>query len=134
MPVAPPPPPPPPPQTQPGWVAIENARPGTPDWQIPPLGDDADPYDANPTGWIEGYADTTSARPGQQVRLFVDTPAASFTVRAFRMGWYAGARGRLVWESPPVAATRQPAPVLEPETGTAEAPWNVSLTVDVTPA
>jgi hypothetical protein len=113
-------------------VARENARPGTDGWRI--ADDDTDPYASNPDGWIEGYADATSVTAGESVSLFVDTPAASFHVRAFRMGWYGGTRARLVWESAAIAGGRQPSLLIDPATGLVEAPWNVSTTIEITEA
>ncbi len=115
---------------QPGWVAAENRREGTDDWRI--VGDPVDPIRDTPLAWIEGYADTTSAQPGQTVTLFVDTPAANFHVGAFRMGWYGGAQGRLVWQSPATPGGRQPETVFDSSTGTAEARWAPSLSFTVT--
>ena len=59
----------------------ENARVGSPECAIGNLGQ---------PGSIEGYADRTSARFGDVVRLFVSTTAPSFHVEAYRMGWYRG--------------------------------------------
>lgn len=115
---------------QPGWVAAENRREGTDDWRI--VGDPIDPIRDTPLAWIEGYADTTSAQPGQTVTLFVDTPAASFHVGAFRMGWYGGAQGRLVWQSQATPGGRQPEAVFDSSTGTAEARWAPSLSFVIT--
>src|SRR5690349_15878290 len=42
------------------------------------------------SGGIEGYASTTSIAAGGRFALYVSTPARSFVVRAFRMGWYGG--------------------------------------------
>ncbi len=118
------------PYAQPGWVAEENRRPGSTDWRI--INDPADPVRDTPGAWVEGYADTTSATIGQTVTMFVDTPAATFTVKAFRMGWYDGLQARLVWQSEPTAGSRQPAASFVADTGMAEAPWTPSLTVDIT--
>lgn len=63
-------------------------------------------------GDIEGYADRTSALPGQQLRLFVSTTAAGFAVRAFRMSWYRGAEGKLVWTSQHLPGRHQHSAVL----------------------
>lgn len=117
------------PYSRPGWVAAENQRPGTSDWRI--VGP-ADPVHDLPGGWIEGYADTTSAQFGQVVTLFVDTPAEQFVVSAYRMGWYDGDRGRLVWRSDVVPGGRQPAATYDGGTGMAEAPWRPSLQFTVT--
>ncbi|MTA28844.1 MAG: hypothetical protein F2562_08325, partial [Actinobacteria bacterium] len=64
------------PYTEPGWLAAENALAGTDAWRID--------IDLAPTkrssmpGIIEGFADTTSARPGQTVSLHVATAAPTW--------------------------------------------------------
>ena len=85
----------------------ENRRPGNADWRVP--------------GWrtagpreLAGYADRVSVLPGQPFRLFVTATAPSFTVRAFRLGWYGGAQARLVWQSGHLPGHRQPAPTVGP--------------------
>lgn len=113
-----------------GWVRAENTKPGTTAWQIVDPPDN--PARAIPDGWIEGFADRTSVRRGDGFRLFVDTPAATFTATAYRMGWYGGDRGRLVWESGPVPGIRQVFRNEDRRTGLAEAVWEESLTVDST--
>lgn len=90
-------PPPVDPYASPGWLVAENTRAGTSAWRI-----DAPVPGASsriPTGWIEGYADTTSARPGQTVTLFVACDAPSWHAEVYRMGWYGGDLGRLIWTS-----------------------------------
>lgn len=72
------------------WVQQENARPGTSAWRIP----------AQASSAIAGFAGATYAADGQTVRLYVSTPAASFHVEAYRMGYYGGAGARQVWRSP----------------------------------
>lgn len=80
---------------------------------------------------IAGFADPISVLPGQRVRLYVSTAAASFRVRAFRMGWYQGDLGRLVWTSRSYPGHTQPAPALvAPATGTMAARWSPSLSVN----
>ncbi len=81
---------------------------------------------------VEGYTDRDSVRPGQPVRLFVSTIARHVRVRAYRMGWYAGARARLVWRSASVPARLQPAARVTGPTHTPSAPWRPTLTVDTT--
>ncbi|MEQ1701616.1 MAG: N,N-dimethylformamidase beta subunit family domain-containing protein, partial [Ilumatobacteraceae bacterium] len=120
------------PYAQPGWVAAENALPGTADWRL--IGDPADPVRDTPTTWIEGYADRTSAQFGDTVTLFVDTPAPEFTVVAYRMGWYGGLQAREVWRSSATPGARQPSGTFDRATGMTEAPWAPSLTVEVTDA
>ncbi|HXJ63236.1 MAG TPA: N,N-dimethylformamidase beta subunit family domain-containing protein, partial [Actinomycetota bacterium] len=99
------------------WVVRENLRPGTSDWQIP-LGMSAA---------IEGYANKVSVQQGDALTLFVSTPAARFQVRAYRMGWYQGDWGRLIWTSAWVRGGRQAAPVRTPATNMVEAGWHPSI-------
>ncbi len=78
---------------------------------------------------IAGFADRASVAPGQPVRLFVSTTAASYGVTAYRMGWYGGAQaGRIAtWRSLPGRA--QPPAAELAATRTPYAPWKPSLSV-----
>jgi hypothetical protein len=66
-------------------ISIENANPGTANWQItsPALNRE-----------IEGYASLTSVNVGGSISFFVSTAAPSYTMDVFRIGWYGGAGGR----------------------------------------
>lgn len=68
-------------------IQLENAKPGTSTWQL-----------TNPAmnHEIEGYASSTSVDRGGQIRLFVNTSDATYTMDVFRTGWYGGAGGRQV--------------------------------------
>lgn len=103
-----------------GWVAAENAKPGSGGWAL-----------TNPARdhQIEGYADQVSIDVSGTVRLFVSTTAPTFKVEAYRMGYYGGAGGRLVWTSPETKGAVQAAPTVAPGTNMVEAPWQPSLTV-----
>lgn len=113
----------------PGWLAAENARPGTTDWKI----DDDVPgaSDDLPPGWLEGYADTTSARPGQSVQLFVACDGDSWHAEAYRMGWYGGAGGRLLWTSDEIPTQWQLRTTRDRTTKMNRAHWDPSLTFTV---
>ena len=76
-----------------------------------------------------GYAGQASVLPGEPVTIYASTTALSFTVSAFRMGWYRGDRARLVWHSATVRGHRQRKPALGRPTNTVEADWEPSLTV-----
>ncbi|MDQ1455980.1 MAG: hypothetical protein QOH28_1600, partial [Actinomycetota bacterium] len=103
------------------WVLQENRRPGTSAWRI-----------ANATyGGVEGYASRVSARVGDSITLYVSTSAPAFRVEAYRMGWYQGLGGRLVWRSPEVSAKAQPAPTIAGPTRTVTAEWEPSMRVHV---
>ncbi|GAB2969302.1 hypothetical protein LWP59_13995 [Amycolatopsis acidiphila] len=93
---------------------------GTPGWQLTHPG---------PEHAIEGYTDHTSVLPGRQVRLFVSTTAAHYTVTAYRMGGYRDSDALRVWQSPPQQGHVQAAPVVQHPTNTVVAPWQPSLTV-----
>src|SRR5262249_58625958 len=68
----------------------ESSLPGNPHWDIRQLG--------APNAML-GYAGQASVLPGQAITLYASTTARSFTVSAFRMGWYGGDLARLVWRS-----------------------------------
>jgi hypothetical protein len=105
-----------------GWISEENAKPGTTDWHIP---DDKAMWDK-----IQGYADATSINFGESVTLRVSTAAGLWQVSAYRIGWYGGPGGRLVWRSPVQRGVNQPRATVESATKTWSAPWAPSLTID----
>jgi hypothetical protein len=93
----------------------ENAKPGTADWRLSSLGATHD---------IEGYLNVTSAQRGDTVTLYANTVAPTFTIQAYRLGWYQGLGGRLIWTSPAVPGKVQAAASLIASTHTFEARWN----------
>jgi hypothetical protein len=82
------------------WVIAENKLPGTTAWEI-----GRQPK----SGSIQGFANVTYASVGNRVTLYVDSTALSFRVEAFRMGYYGGKGGRLVWISAEATGRVQPA-------------------------
>ncbi|MGH9306577.1 MAG: N,N-dimethylformamidase beta subunit family domain-containing protein [Acidimicrobiales bacterium] len=105
-----------------GWIAIENAKPGTSAWTI------SKPQRPHS---IEGYADHVSAQRGTAVQLFVSTTAPTFHVEAYRMGYYQGYQARLVWRSAEVPGMVQPIPHATGSTHTIECHWKASLAFTV---
>lgn len=101
------------------WVRVENARPGTTDWQIPP-------GKVATSDQLTGFSDAATARPGATVRLYVSSVSPQAQVQAYRVGNYAGSRGRLVWSSQPFATTVQAPAVTDPRTRMVRAPWTAS--------
>ncbi len=81
------------------WVQAENAKPGTRAWII---------TKPAPGEQIAGYANRVSVDTGGAVNLYVSTAAPSYRVDAYRMGYYAGDEGRLVWSSAALRAVAQP--------------------------
>ena len=101
----------------------EEDLPGNNDWRI---------ITASPQHAIEGYADKVSVVPGESVGLRVSTASASFRVSAYRMGYYAGAEARRVWQSDPVPGKVQRAAQFDSATRTVYTTWQDSLTVSTT--
>ncbi|MFE9480269.1 N,N-dimethylformamidase beta subunit family domain-containing protein [Streptomyces spororaveus] len=101
-------------------VKAENALPGHPDWPV---------VTAGPARAIEGFADRVSVLPGESFGLHVSTTAPRFTVSAYRMGWYGGARARLVWRSEALPGARQPEPTVDAGTRTVRTRWTRTATV-----
>ena len=98
----------------------ENSLPGYRDWDIKHVG--------GPNA-IMGYAGQYSVLPGEPITLYVSTTSRSFTVKAFRMGWYKGDLARLVWRSKTVAGHKQSKSTLIKPANTVETHWEPSLTV-----
>ncbi len=108
------------------WVIAENKLPGTTGWQI---------RHQPKTGSIAGFASVPYAARGNHVVLYVDTTARRFHVMAYRMGYYGGAGGRLVWRSPEVAGKVQPACPLTPGVNMVSCEnWTPSLSFTVSSA
>jgi hypothetical protein len=107
------------------WVTAENERPGTTAWEIR----------GTPPGMIAGFANVTSAQTGQPVTLYVSTDAATYQVKAFRMGYYGGDGARLVWTSSSLPGHVQPAcPVAAGTNMVSCDNWSPSLRFTVTAA
>ena len=102
-------------------VVAENRRPGQAWWVTT----------AQSPGAIEGFASQVSAVPGDTVTLFVNTQATQFHVEAYRLGYYQGIGGRMVWQSDPAVGVRQPAPELNPWTNTVQCQWTPSLSIPI---
>jgi len=81
------------------WVIDENRKTGTKAWHL-----------AGTAGAsINGFADLTAAQEGQKVTLYVTTGAAHYHISAYRLGYYGGQGGRLVWKSGELKGFVQPA-------------------------
>jgi N,N-dimethylformamidase beta subunit-like, C-terminal len=104
----------PPPAGTPSPIVVENATPGTPDWEIstPALARE-----------IEGYASRTSVNRGDSIDLFVSTRDARYTIDVFRMGWYGGAGARRVAGPIDRAGILQDVPAPAPVTRLIECRW-----------
>lgn len=106
-------------------VVTENQKPGDDSWKLAAKRAD------DPTA-MSGYADHSSVDPGDPVTLFVSTTADSYTVSAYRVGWYGGDKARMVWTSDPQKGRQQTEQGFVQETLTPYAKWEPSLQVDTT--
>ena len=82
-----------------GWVTRENAKPGAKNWdQSAPVRMSADFSRRVQVKRIEGWFGATSAQCGQSVALHIvgGTQEIETTISIYRMGYYSGARARLI--------------------------------------
>jgi hypothetical protein len=103
-------------------IVQENRRPGSAAWCISPSAG-AD---------VEGFASKASAQTGDMVTLFVSTRAPTFHVEAYRLGFYGGLGGRLVWHSAEIRGHRRATPPPDPVTNLVQTRWSPSLSFRVT--
>jgi hypothetical protein len=85
-----------------GWSGREDRRPGVRDLPVPVT---------NPgIGTVGGYLDSSAAVCGQTMSVHLSSfgGATQVRLRALRVGSYRGRGARLVWQSSPLAARRQP--------------------------
>jgi len=109
-----------------GFIAAENALPGTSEFAVRM----EKPY----VDMLHAWCDHDSARRGDTVTIFATTKAKTFTAEAFRFGWYGGKTGRRVWQADaPIAGLVQKSPTVDAKTNMRScAHWKPSLTVDIT--
>jgi hypothetical protein len=101
------------------WVVRENARPGTLDWVV------------TYPGMLYGFCDRVSANQGEKVTLYVDAGPFPYHVELYRMGYYGGTGGRLVWTSSSLSGQSQPPPTVAAATNMVECDWEPSLSVTI---
>ncbi len=106
-------------------ITLENQQPGTADWGILTAG-----HDQNLE--IKGYASATSVNAGQTLSFSVTvTPAQTYTIDIFRMGWYQGLGGRLMQHIGPIAGKHQAACPVTSTTGFRECNWVPDTTITI---
>jgi hypothetical protein len=108
-------------------VQAENGQPGTVAWRLKPA----------PQHAIEGYSSQVSVAPGERLELHVSTsPAASYRVELYRLGWYGGDGARLMACLPASCLDEggQPRPFAAPAAdGYLDAGWPVTDRLVVPP-
>ena len=126
----------------PNAIQAENALPGTDGWRHTdaPMPSSAQAFGGLVTS-IDGYTVEQSAAPGGTVQLHVAVATAGlrYRIQVYRLGWYGGvgARGKACLPAADCIGDRagvvQPAtaPPVDPVTGTVDAGWPVTDTIDV---
>jgi hypothetical protein len=115
-------PPPPDMSGTPNPVVLENARPGSGNWQ---LNNSANNHE------VEGYASLTSVPRGGRIQFYVNSNEPSYTIQIFRLGWYGGAGGRAMTQPVTRTTVAQPSCPMDPSTGRVECNWTDPYVLDV---
>ena len=102
-------------------IAAENTCPGSSAWRRSDS--------AGKNGAIDGYTVPASVAAGRPVQLYVTTTASSYTYAIYRMGYYQGLGGRLIYQSPSITGHQQPAPAIDPITHMVECVWHDPVTI-----
>ncbi|HCU92568.1 MAG TPA: hypothetical protein DHU96_07405 [Actinobacteria bacterium] len=106
-------------------VVCENQLPGTPQsvWDV-----------TNPSTTIQGFADPFSVNAGGSINFKIESPASSYAVDIYRMGYYGGDGARLITSLTPNIPVSQGQPACNTNTVTGLVDcgnWGVSATWDV---
>jgi hypothetical protein len=113
-------------------VAEENRAPGTTSWRLP---GPASLLGGRAHGAIAGYVAEQAVTAGETESVYVSAPGArTVTAGVYRMGWYGGKGGRLVLQSVPLRAVRQPPCAHRGATGLTECRWHATLSFSIPPA
>lgn len=109
-------------------LARENALPGSPGWTVAAHG-----------SGISGYAVPATVQVGQRVGIAVSTTSPTYDLDYYRIGWYAGVRGRLVrtahgmpgraqgtWTPDTFGVSGCPTCLYDPHTGLLQPRWAVT--------
>jgi N,N-dimethylformamidase beta subunit-like, C-terminal len=95
-------------------LVVENAKPGTLDWQLTYTR--VDPKTQYRSRMIEGYVSRQSVAAGDSLELFVSTdPPSPFHIDIYRLGYYGGKGGRHLSRLGPFDGKTQPTPPVRDE-------------------
>ena len=108
----------------PNAIYLENQNPGTRDWEI------TNRATANE---IAGYAGATSVNRGDSLPLKISlAQPGQYTIDVYRLGFYGGEGGRLIFSSGLLNGVTQPACVITDQaTRLIECNWSTSFTLNV---
>jgi len=113
----------------PDLIRRENARPGSPDWQLTRIRVDRKSGYRAPD--IEGYCSRQSVAAGETLDIMVSVnPSQKFEIEIFRTGYYDGAGARLMTKLGPFQGEKQPDPVIG-EKNLHECRWKPSASITI---
>jgi hypothetical protein len=105
----------------PNPIELENQHLGTDSWRITERSSDQVHHQ------VEGYSSATSVNIGGSITLFVSvSPAQSFSISIYRVGYYQGLGARLVQTIPGMAGIRQQSCPMDLRTGMIACRWKPS--------
>jgi hypothetical protein len=106
---------------RPSPIAAENERAGSSGWQL-----------QLPSAGLNAYADASGVLPGATVNVHAAASSAgTATWELWRLGYYGGARGRLVASGGPVSVPAATPPQLDSSTGMVTAGWPSAFALTV---
>ena len=76
-----------------------------------------------------GFLSPNSVLPSELVQAFVTCPHGSFTLTAFRMGYYDGLGAKKYWSSKSLPCVKQSAQTIDPTTHLSESHWQESTQI-----
>src|SRR5216683_2241441 len=107
-------------------IVAENSLPGSTGWRLGSLVAD------DQTQQVKGYASATSVNQNATITLFVSvSPAQTYTIDIYRIGWYSGLGGRLRLHQSGLAGSTQQACPADPTTGLIACHWTPSYSLTV---
>lgn len=109
-------------------IVIENQQPGATGWDnLQQIGSDA-------VGQMKAYTSAPSINVGESLTFFVSvSPAQTYTMDIYRLGWYQGLGARLMQHVGPLNGTTQATCPINSSTGLIECHWTPSYNL-TTPA
>ena len=106
---------------RPSPIAAENLRPGSTGWQL-----------TLPSAGLEAYLDAYGVLPGATVSVHAGAASATqATWELWRLGYYGGARGRLIASGGPVSVPASTPAQIDPTTGMVSAGWPATFAITV---
>jgi N,N-dimethylformamidase beta subunit-like protein len=96
-------------------IAAENTCSGTSAWR-------AD-HPHGPEDAVQAFVSPERVDASGTVNLYVSTTAPTYNFAVYRMGYYQGLQGRLMYQSPELAGEQQPAPTVDPTTRMVSCAW-----------